>query len=404
MSGQGPRDVIVAGGGPAGAATATFLRQRGYGVLLVEAARFPRDKVCGDSVSPEGWRLLEALGAAEAVRALAPHPLLGMSLTAPDGTAFRGDYDGGARTGFALRRAALDAALLDNARRAGVEVCEGTVVEDVAREGERVDGVALRAAAAPPGSGALCRARVVVGAEGRRSVVARKLGLLREHRRFRKFAVRGYWSGMEGLGPHGEMHVAQRGYCGIAPLSAAAANVAFVLDRAEMTAAGGDVEGFYRETLRARWPRLAERLQQATLCGPPRTIGPLALSAPRVWAPGALLVGDAAGFYDPFTGEGVTLALRGAELAAAAIDAALRSGAGADLSAYQRARDEATRAKFRFNHLLQHVVGRPWLANAVARRLARRPDLASRMVGIAGDFVPAREAWGARFLLELMRA
>jgi flavin-dependent dehydrogenase len=277
------------------------------------------------------------------------------------------------------------------------------MVEDVVRDGARVNGLRLRGADAPPASGSECRARVVVGAEGRRSVVARKLGLLHEHRRFRKFAVRGYWNGMEGLDRHGEMHVARGGYCGIAPLSERAANVAFVLDRGEMTAAGGDLEDFYRQTLRARWPHLFERLQRASLCGPPRAIGPLALSAPRVWAPGVALVGDAAGFYDPFTGEGVTLALRGAELAAEAIDAALRGGGAADLSSYQRARDAATRAKFRFNHLLQHVVGRPWLANAVARRLARRPDLASRMVGIAGDFVPARQAWGARFLFELLK-
>ena len=131
-------------------------------------------------------------------------------------------------------------------------------------------------------------------------------------------------------------------------------------------------------------------------------IGPLALSAPRVWVPGAVLVGDAAGFYDPFTGEGVTLALRGAELAAEAIDDALRGGSARDLSPYQRARDASTRAKFRFNHLLQYIVGRPRLANLVARRLARRPDLASRLVGIAGDFVPARQAFDARFFFQLI--
>jgi menaquinone-9 beta-reductase len=198
------------------------------------------------------------------------------------------------------------------------------------------------------------------------------------------------------------MHVAGSGYCGIAPLSSHSGNVAFVLDRGQMMAAGGDLEDFYRATLRERWPHLCERLQGATLCGPPRAIGPLALSAPRVWVPGAVLVGDAAGFYDPFTGEGVTLALRGAELAAEAIDDALRTGATHDLSAYQRARDASTRAKFRFNHLLQYIVGRPRLANLVARRLARRPDLASRLVGIAGDFVPARQAFGVRFLLRLI--
>jgi menaquinone-9 beta-reductase len=402
--GQTVRDVIVAGGGPAGSATAIFLRQRGYDVLLVDAARFPRDKVCGDSISPEGWRLLDALDAADAVRALSPQPLLGMRLTAPDGTTFSGDYEDGRRPGLATRRAILDVTLLERARHAGVEVREATQVEDVVRSNGHVEGLSLRAADAPPGSAEPCYARAVVGADGRRSVVARRLGLLAEHRRFRKFAVRGYWEGMEGLEERGEMHVGGGGYCGIAPLSARAANVAFVLDREQMAPAGGDLAAFYRQSLRARWPRVADRLAQATLCGTPRAVGPLALSAPRVWAPGVVLVGDAAGFYDPFTGEGVTLALRGAELAAAAIDVALQSGTAHDLSTYQHARDAATRTKFRFNHLLQMVVGRPWLANAVARRLARRPDLASRLVGIAGDFVPARQAFGARFLMDLLGA
>ena len=74
------RDVLVAGGGPPGAAIATFLRLAGHDVLLLDAARFPRDKICGDGVSPEAWRLLEALGAGDSVRALRPQPLRGMTL------------------------------------------------------------------------------------------------------------------------------------------------------------------------------------------------------------------------------------------------------------------------------------------------------------------------------------
>jgi flavin-dependent dehydrogenase len=321
-----------------------------------------------------------------------------MTLTAPDGTSFSGFYRGAAAGGFAVRRRALDACLLDAARAAGAAVREGVAVSGVLALDGRVTGVVADDA---PG-GTEIRARLVIGADGRRSVVARQLGLLREHPRLRKFAVRGYWSGMQGLGEMGEMHVAPHAYCGVAPLGAGDANVTFVVDRDAMRGAGGDLEGFYRATL-GRWPRLVERLSGAALAEAPRAIGPLALVARRVSSAGAAVVGDAAGFYDPFTGEGVTLALRGAEILAGVADDLLR-GRADRLDAYDRLRDAATRDKFRLNRLLQLTVERPWLANAVARRLARRPDLADRLVGIAGDFVPARSALGVQFAWELMRS
>lgn len=399
MAGTAVRDVLVVGGGPAGSAAAVMLRQRGHDVLLLDEARFPRDKVCGEGVSPEAWRLLGEIGAAGAVRSLAPHPLRGMTVIAPDGTSFRGDYRGAAHPGFAVRRERFDRVLLDRARAAGVEVREGMRASGLVERAGAVEGVTAANGAGPE----TLRARLVIGADGRRSVVARRLGLLREHPRLRRFAVRGYWEGMEGLEERGEMHGGGAGYCGVAPLSPTRANVTFVLDRREMRASGGGLEGFYRRTLR-RWPRIAERLERATLLSPPRAIGPLALASSGVSAPGALLVGDAAGFYDPFTGEGVTLALRSAELAAEAGDRFLRAGSSRALRDYERVRHAATRHKFLFNRLVQAVVGRPGLANAVVSRLARRPDLADRLVSIAGDFVPARTALGPGFLLDLLLA
>jgi flavin-dependent dehydrogenase len=210
---------------------------------------------------------------------------------------------------------------------------------------------------------------------------------------------------MEGLGELGEMHVGGGGYCGIAPLSPTRANVAFVLPAGEMARAGGDLEGFYRQALPRRWPRLAERLEGAALLEPPRAVGPLAVEVEAVGAPGALLVGDAAGFYDPFTGEGVTLALRSAQMAAQAVGEALGGATAREgVEAYERDRRAATRDKFRFNKILQVAVAWPGAADRIARRLARRPDLADQLVGIAGDFVPARSALGARFLWDLLRA
>ena len=394
------REVVVVGGGPAGSAVAVFLRQQGHDVLLLDAARFPRDKICGESVSPGAWPLLHRLQADVGVRSLAPAAVRGMRLTAPDGTTFEGRYRDTPTAGFAVRRTRLDQALLEVARVAGVEVIEGARVTDLTFGRGNVTGVVV----ATGEEERRLSCRLVVGADGRRSVVARRLGLLREHATLRRFAVRGHWQGMEGLADVGEMHVARGGYCGVAPLAASLANVAFVLDRRDMTSAAGDLEGFYRREIERRWPRIAERLHRARLVAAPRAIGPLALTARRLSAPGAVLVGDAAGFYDPFTGEGVTLALRSAASAADVAHGALGRGSAVDLRAYDRLRAAATRDKFRVNRALQVVVGWPDLANAVARRLSRRPDLADQLVGIAGDLTPARTALDLGFGWSLLRA
>jgi flavin-dependent dehydrogenase len=373
-----------------------FLRQRGRDVLLLDEARFPRDKICGEAVSPEAWRFLDLLGLADSVRALDPHPLRGMVLVAPDGTTFQGDYRD--RCGMAVGRRDLDFALLRGARAAGVDVREETRVTEAVVESGCVRGVVAERRGGP----LRIHSRLVIVADGRRSVLARRLGRLSPHPRLRKFAVRGHWEGMEGLGDRGEMHVGGGGYCGIAPLSATRANVAFVLDRGVMEAAAGDLEGFFRSAMRQRWPRIAERLSRAALVEEPQAIGPLALVARRVSTPGALLVGDAAGFYDPFTGEGVTLALQSARIAADVAEQALAAGTVSDLGAYDARRRAATEAKFRFNRMLQFLVAHPQLANRMARRLARRPDLADRLVRVAGDFVPARAVLGPGFLWRLL--
>ena len=388
----------MVGAGPAGVASALFLSQRGHDVLLLDKLVFPRDKLCGESVSPEAWRLLEALDLADAVRRLAPQPISGMALFAPDGTRFNGRYPG-ERQGFAVRRLALDAALLAVARERGIEVREGESVDDLVIEGGVTRGVRVRNS----GGGREIRSRLVVAADGRHSTVARRLGLWRKHRSLHRFAVRGHWEGVHGLTDYGEMHVGRGAYCGVAPLSAGTANIAFVVDRSEIAGAATDVTGFYRRTLR-RWPELCERLESATLVAPPRAIGPLAVEPLHASAPGVALVGDAAGFYDPFTGEGITLALRSAELLAPIAAAALRAGRSERLSEYEAARDQATRAKFRLNRLLQRLIAWPQLADSVARKLAHRPDLADRLVGIAGDLVPAESALGPRFLWDLLTA
>jgi menaquinone-9 beta-reductase len=376
-------DVAVVGGGPAGATVALLLRRLGHDVMLLDEARFPRDKICGESLSPGAWRLLEEMDAAAEIAQAGAYPLSGMKLTAPNGRSFAGRYDGGRTFGFAIERRRLDAILLRRAREAGVEVCEEARVTALHRN---ASGAAIGVDVEQAGRHRRVSARLVVGADGRRSRVARSLGLLREADWPRRFAVRGHWSGVAGLIPFGEMHVGGGGYCGLAPLGPDSANIAFVLGTPEMRAAGGDLTAFYLETLR-RWPQVWSRLSGGRLLAPPRAIGPLALRSTRPWAPGVLLVGDAAGFLDPFTGEGVALALQGAALAARVGHAHLQHGA--PLSEYGRLYRRLARRKFLFNRLVQWLVGHPAAANLAAVALAHLPAVADKLVGIAGDCLPS---------------
>ena len=135
---------------------------------------------------------------------------------------------------------------------------------------------------------------------------------------------------------------------------------------------------------------LARRVAGAARVAPVVALGPLAyrVTAPRLG--GVLLVGDAAGFYDPFTGEGIFSALRGAELAVEVAAPALARGdlSVSALSAYERARADAFRAKARLTRAIQAVIGRRWTTDLVAALLARRPDLLDALLGVIGDYVP----------------
>ncbi|MGH7314242.1 MAG: NAD(P)/FAD-dependent oxidoreductase, partial [Candidatus Rokuibacteriota bacterium] len=177
-------DVIVVGAGPAGAATAILLAERGLEVVVLDRARFPRPKLCGEYLSPEAARVLDRLGVLKTVDAAGAAPLLGMRITAPDGTVVGGSYRpiGPWRPyrdhAMGVSRATLDAVLVDRLRAFPVDVREQVRVTDLLREREQVVGVTAVDAS---GRAQPLRARLVVGADGRGSIVAHQLGCRRPH-------------------------------------------------------------------------------------------------------------------------------------------------------------------------------------------------------------------------------
>lgn len=396
MTAQAP-DVIVVGAGPAGAATAILLAEHGLAVQLLDRARFPRPKLCGEYLSPEAPRVLDRLGVLKVVDGVAA-PLAGMRITAPDGTVLTGRYRaiGPWRPyrehALALSRETLDEALVDRVRALPVDFREETRVNGVLVQGDRVTGVE---AVDRDDRVQVLRAPLVVAADGRASVVAQRLGLRRAHR-LQRMALVTYVAGLEGPRDLAEIFVDPPDYSIINPLAPDRANVSIVVPLAHAAPWSGRLDAFFAARVK-QLPHLAQRLAGARPVAPVQAMGPLAYGVLPPRHGGVLLVGDAAGFYDPFTGEGVFSALRSAELAAETAVRALRAGdcSREVLAGYERARRRAFGGKERVTRALQFVISRRLLANLTARALARRPARLDLLLGVIGDFVPPKALLGA---------
>ena len=203
----------------------------------------------------------------------------------------------------------------------------------------------------------------------------------------------------------GEMHVERDGYCGLATVDDGLTNVAIVAPVPRARAAKGRADAFFDDWIAAR-PHLAPRFIGARREGAVRAIGPFAQHARRAWAPGAALVGDAADFFDPFTGEGIFAALRGGELLApfaiAAAGAASERGMRTSLAEYERARRAAFGAKWKVERLVGLAVAMPMLMDRAIAALAADRAMADLFVGVCGDFVPPREVLAPSFLARLL--
>ena len=377
-------DVLVIGAGPAGAASAALLARAGHDVLVADRAAFPRDKPCSEYLSPEAvdGSIVYGPGGARL------HGLFGEARPAP----FR-------RTGLSVSRRVLDAVLVCAARSAGAAVLERTRFEDLVYDGGAVAGAVVRG----PRGRRVIRARLVIGADGLRSGVAGRLGA-RSRGGLRRVALVAHVGGVPGLARSAEMHVGPRGYVGINPLGDDVANVALVVPASAAGAARGRADAFFFEALQG-FPGVRGRVDPRKVVRAVLATGPFAARSRRVTADGALLVGDAAEFFDPFTGEGICTALRGAELVAAHAGAALAEPGiptQRRLAAYRRARVRTFSGKWAVERLIGYGMLWPRLFDHAVGRIGRRPAMAHTLIGITGDFVPARAALNPLFLARLV--
>ena len=372
-------DVIVCGAGPAGAIAATVLARGGARVLMLDRARFPRPKLCGDTINPGAVAILRRLDLLSAVEGQAID-VRGMIVTGERGVSVRCEYGDGAR-GLAVGRRELDAALAESAVAAGARFEDGVLVRGALTDSSdgdtRVRGVVI---AGRDGADIRVPAPLVVAADGRRSRLAISLGLARQPASPRRWAAGAYFDGVAGMSSLGEMHVRRGQYIGLASVPGGTTNVCVVVGQ---TPALRDPGALIAAAIEGD-PLLRPRFATARRIAAPSVIGPLALDASAAGMPGLLLAGDASGFIDPMTGDGLRFAMRGGELAAAAALAAL-AGMARPHERLARARRREFSAKWRFDRALRCVVDHPASVNAATLAAQAAPWILRRTIAFAGD-------------------
>jgi flavin-dependent dehydrogenase len=376
-------DVLIVGAGPAGTTAALVLARAGVRVTLLDRARFPRHKLCGDTLNPGTLAILARLGVCPAVTRGALS-LEGMLLTGPNGVSVEARYPHGT-TAAAMMRREFDHRMLGAALAAGADFEERVSVSEPLlgawRESRVVTGVVARMA---NGAARDLPARVTIAADGRDSRLASALGLSWLPAAPRRWAIGAYFGGVEGLAALGEMHVRRDHYIGVAPVPGGLANAILVLPLAAARQAKERLPDLLQDTLR-RDPLLAPRFAGARRVAPPTILGPMAREARHPGCPGLVLAGDAAGFIDPMTGDGMRFAIAGGELAARAALEALEHGWNGVAERLARARRQAFSRKWRFNRGVRRLTGSPSAVACVAACAPFAGPLLRRAIAFAGD-------------------
>ncbi len=358
------RDVLVVGGGPAGAACAYWLAEAGHDVLLVEKKRYPREKTCGDGLTPRAVKELEAMGLADA---LAEHHRFDglrsiafgrtLELKWPEHPDFP-DY------GYVVTRKDLDHMVAERAVKSGATLWQESEARDPIVDGGLVRGAVVRRKEG--GGDQEIRARYVVVADGSLSRFGRALGTARNKSFPQGMAIRGYYVSPRHDEPWIESHLDVRdkqgnvlpGYGWIFPVGDGRVNVGVGLlstfNRWKSVNTSHLMDAF------VDWAPKSWELSPETSCGPP-TGGrlPMSLSVGPRAGPTWLVVGDAGGAINPFNGEGIAYAYETGRMAAEALDVALRTGDGLALRRYEERLAQEYELYYKVARAFVRIIGNP---------------------------------------------
>jgi len=374
MGGAEAYDAIVVGGGPGGSTAANFLGMKGRRVLLLEKEKFPRDKTCGDAISGKSVGILAELGLKDALEKAEHGEISGLTFSAPNGKTTKIPFrkqSGEIEKGYACRRLIYDN-LLWNAAKNTTTALDGALVTGIIRENGKPAGVK---AALADGSEKEFRASLIIGADGASSLVAREIRGADIDPAHTCIAYRAYYSGVKGMDGSIEIHFVKAvmpGYFWIFPVGGGLANVGLGMVMKDMKRLNVNLQKVMLETIGSN-PLFKERFAGAKQVAPIKAWSlPFGSKKRKVHADNALLVGDAAGLVDPFSGEGIGNAMLSGKLAAAVADEALSAGDTSEkfLAGYSERLWKEIWDELSTSYMMQKLGKVEWLLNFVISKAA----------------------------------
>jgi geranylgeranyl reductase family protein len=384
-------DVIVVGAGPAGSSTASYLARSGLDVLLLEKTRFPREKVCGDGLTPRAVKALVGMGISlDEQDGWLPNKglrIIGggvrLELPWPDLASYPG-------FGLVRNRLGFDETLARTAQKSGVRLIEGMNVTGPVRDDRtgRITGVTASQGAAGDGEAAggterTYRARVIVAADGNSSRLSVAMGLRKREDRPLGVAVRTYYTSPrhddDYLESWLELWDGDRllpGYGWIFGMGDGTSNVGLGLLNTSAAFRNTDYRALLQRWLAGMPPSWG--LSEENRTGPVRGAAlPMGFNRTPHYTNGLLLAGDAGGMVNPFNGEGIAYAMESGEIAARVVTQALSrptwEGAERVLRTYPRALNDAYGGYYALGRLFVRAIGRPELMKFATRHGMRRP-------------------------------
>ncbi len=379
-------DVIVVGAGPAGCSTAIFLARRGYDVLLVDRAEFPRDKTCGDGLSPRAMEVLNRMGVAEKIENSTPWRIDGVEFFSPAGQRLRTEFhhvEGIRHHGYVFPRRDLDLLLFQHLRECSrAVVLENRRVVDLLSDGGMISGVRVHSERGPMDF----IGKVIVGADGVHSIVARKAFSQKANPNGTVLAVRAYFDHVQGLDHYVEVHCEKSllsGYGWVFPTGQASANVGIGTSyRSGITKK--DMMRLFDAFLREN-SSMRERFKNSQIIESSMRTSfvPLGPRLSRRGHENVLLVGDAGSFADPLTGEGIYQALRSGECAAQAVAAGFDDNIARVGDIFESLwKKEFRRGEYILGYLIQRFVFGEFFLNLNIKRALKNRRMAETLVAI----------------------